>query len=79
MSFLKRVCLAVVLADRKLMVRELAHKVLTCKLLGESIVVGHGVSKRIEDGREPPALQAGHPRSGRKADLGLACPQGVDW
>jgi hypothetical protein len=28
--------------------------------------VGHGVSKRVEDGRRSPARRAGHPQNGRK-------------
>jgi hypothetical protein len=39
--------------------------------------VREGVSKEEEDGRRPPALQAGHPPKGRKAVWGVARPQGV--
>jgi hypothetical protein len=37
-----------------------------------------GLSKRVEDGRSPPALLAGHPRNGHEAILGVARPQGVE-
>jgi hypothetical protein len=40
--------------------------------------VRRGVSKGVEDGRRPPVLWAGHPQNGRKAVLGVACPQGVE-
>jgi hypothetical protein len=39
--------------------------------------VRRGVSNGVEDGRSPPALRACHPRNGRKAVSGVACPQGV--
>jgi hypothetical protein len=37
-----------------------------------------GLSKRVEDGRRPPALWAGYPRNGCKAGLVVACPQGIE-
>jgi hypothetical protein len=40
-------------------------------------LVRHGVSKRVEDGRRPSALQAGNPRNGGKAVLGVARLQGI--
>jgi hypothetical protein len=39
--------------------------------------VRRGVSKGVEDGRRPTALQAGHPRNNHKAILGLVHPQGM--
>jgi len=36
------------------------------------------VSKRVEDGRRPATLWAGHPRNGRKAVLGVPRPQVVE-
>jgi hypothetical protein len=36
------------------------------------------VSKRVEDGHRPPALQAGHPRNGCEAVLGVVHPQRVE-
>jgi hypothetical protein len=39
--------------------------------------VREGVSKGEVDGCKPPALQAVHPRNGRKAVWGVARPQGV--
>jgi hypothetical protein len=40
--------------------------------------LGHGVSKGVEDGCLPPALQEGHPRNGCKPVLGVAHPQGIE-
>jgi hypothetical protein len=40
--------------------------------------VRRGVSKAVEEGCRLPALQAGHPRNGRKAVLGVAHPQGIE-
>jgi hypothetical protein len=37
-----------------------------------------GVSKRVEDGRKPPALWEGHRLKGHKALSGVARPQGVE-
>jgi hypothetical protein len=38
------------------------------------IGVWRGVSKRLGDGRRPPALRAGHSRNGRMAISGVARP-----
>jgi hypothetical protein len=43
-----------------------------------TIGVRRGVSKRVEDGRRLPALQAGHPRNGRVVISGVARPQGIE-
>jgi hypothetical protein len=40
--------------------------------------VRRGVSKRVEDGRRPPALGANQPRNDCKAVFGMARPQGVE-
>jgi hypothetical protein len=42
-----------------------------------NICVRHGVSERIEDGRRPLHLRAGH-QNAHEAFSGLACPQGVE-
>jgi hypothetical protein len=42
------------------------------------IGVQRGVSKRVEDGRRPPALQVGRPWNSCKADSGVAHPQVVE-
>jgi hypothetical protein len=49
-----------------------------CRIVDVCKPVWHGVSKGVEDCRRPPALQAGYPRTGHKAVLGVARPQGIE-
>jgi hypothetical protein len=46
--------------------------------LVSSTGIRRGVSKRVEDGRRPPALRAGHPQNSHKAVSRVACPQGLE-
>jgi hypothetical protein len=43
-----------------------------------NVDIRQGVSRRIEHGRRPPALQAGFPQNRCQAVSGVACPQGVE-
>jgi hypothetical protein len=45
--------------------------------LGGGSILG-AVSKRVEDGRRPANLQAGHQQIGHEANSGVACLQGVE-
>jgi hypothetical protein len=50
------------------------HRIIAWWIIG----VRRGVSKGLEEGRNPPGLRAGHPWNGFKAVSGVAHPKGIE-